>query len=43
MERDGAGRLRPARGIALGVISSGMLWATAWGGWRLFLYLVADG
>jgi hypothetical protein len=43
MERDGAGRLRPAMGIALGVISSGVLWGTAWECWRLFLYFVADG
>jgi hypothetical protein len=43
MERYGAGRLRPAMGIALGVISSGVLWATAWECWRLFLYLVANG
>jgi hypothetical protein len=27
-------------GIALGVISSGLLWVTAWEGWRLFLYFL---
>jgi hypothetical protein len=43
MDYDAAGKLKPALGIALGVISSGLLWATAWGGWRLFLYFLDIG
>ncbi len=43
MEHDAVGKHKPAMGIALGVISSGVLWATAWGGWRLFLYFLDIG
>jgi hypothetical protein len=43
MEHDAVGKHKPATGIALGVISSGVLWATAWGGWRLFLYFLDVG
>jgi hypothetical protein len=43
MDHDAVGRHNPGKGIALGVIGGAVLWTTAWGGWRLFLYFLDVG
>jgi hypothetical protein len=43
MEHDGVSKHNPGKGITLGVIGSALLWITAWGGWRLFLYFLDIG
>ncbi len=43
MDHDVVGKHKPGMGITLGVIGGALLWATAWGGWRLFLYFLDIG